>query len=383
VPHRAARAAFLTGLAVGLSLLVAGCTWMIYRWARPHQSLADAIAVTNPQWSPNGDYLAVDCAFSSGSRFAFDAYDPEYELCLVRPDLTGLIRLTPDLTRSSSWSPDWAPDGTTLAFAQPRDKGVIIAAVSDHQRVEIPASCFSVAWSPDGQQLMCASDQGLQVIAVATGQLTRLPIGDYIDISHTLPWLPQGQALLLERERGNDPVRSDLVLVDLVTGRERTLLANVYFYQLELTIAPAGTHLVYLHHTPSGSSYSRSDTTGLILLDLATGASSDLLPLDPPCFQDVANPQWSPDGRYLAFAAKPVSGRRQGGQIYILDMQTHAIFQATTFADTHADALAPPSWSPDSAFIATAFGEHNQWYNYQVAVVPATPADLEPVQCAE
>lgn len=383
MPHRAARAAFLTGLAVGLSLLVAGCTWMIYRWARPHQSLADAIAVTNPQWSPNGDYLAVDCAFSSGSRFAFDAYDPEYELCLVRPDLTGLIRLTPDLTRSSSWSPDWAPDGTALAFVDRYGDAVIVTTVLNLHRETISVPCSRSVWSPDEQYILCMSGQGLWMIEVVTGAVTRLPIGGDINIYSVPPWLPQGQALLLERERGNDPVRSDLVLVDLVTGRERTLLANVYFYQLELTIAPAGTHLVYLHHTPSGSSYSRSDTTRLILLDLATGASSDLLPLDPPCFQDVANPQWSPDGRYLAFAAKPVSGRRQGGQIYILDMQTHAIFQATTFADTHADALAPPSWSPDSAFIATAFGEHNQWYNYQVAVVPATPADLEPVQCAE
>jgi Tol biopolymer transport system component len=368
---------------VGLSLLVAGCTWMIYRWARPHQSLADAIAVTNPQWSPNGDYLAVDCAFSSGSRFAFDAYDPEYELCLVRPDLTGLIRLTPDLTRSSSWSPDWAPDGTALAFVDRYGDAVIVTTVLNLHRETISVPCSRSVWSPDEQYILCMSGQGLWMIEVVTGAVTRLPIGGDINIYSVPPWLPQGQALLLERERGNDPVRSDLVLVDLVTGRERTLLANVYFYQLELTIAPAGTHLVYLHHTPSGSSYSRSDTTRLILLDLATGASSDLLPLDPPCFQDVANPQWSPDGRYLAFAAKPVSGRRQGGQIYILDMQTHAIFQATTFADTHADALAPPSWSPDSAFIATAFGEHNQWYNYQVAVVPATPADLEPVQCAE
>jgi|GEM_PF-5910051 len=73
----------------------------------------------------------------------------------------------------------------------------------------------------------------------------------------------------------------------------------------------------------------------------------------------------------------------QDGQIYILDMQTRALFQATNFADRRADDLAPPSWSPDSAFIATAFGKHDQWYNYQVAVVPATPVDLEPVQCAK
>ncbi len=80
----------------------------------------------------------------------------------------------------------------------------------------------------------------------------------------------------------------------------------------------------------------------LAFLDLDTREVTEVAPLD--AFQQVFSPDWSPDGRYVAY-----SGWREGGyrDIHIYDRRT-----GETRRITHSRAMdTGPEWTPDGRFI--------------------------------
>ena len=98
-----------------------------------HNSLAD--------WSPDGTQIAFSRFFGDNSFT---------DIALIRPDGSGLKRLT---TAHGEY-PAWSPDGTKIAFASARDGNyeiyVMNADGSDQTRLtNNPAYDMSPTWSPD------------------------------------------------------------------------------------------------------------------------------------------------------------------------------------------------------------------------------------------
>jgi hypothetical protein len=83
--------------------------------------------------------------------------------------------------------------------------------------------------------------------------------------------------------------------------------------------------------------------------------------------------------------------------VYLLDMQTHDLFQITQFADRsrgidglfQSTQLADRSggivgtvaWSPDNTQIATAFDEHERNDEAQVLIISLADTPFVPVDC--
>jgi TolB protein len=96
----------------------------------------------SPRWSPDG------------SQILFTARDGLY---LIRPDGSGRIRITPDM--SYIHDPRWSPDGSTVAFEYRDDIYTGPAAGGTPQNLtQSPAIDFKPAWSPDGRLLAFQSD---------------------------------------------------------------------------------------------------------------------------------------------------------------------------------------------------------------------------------
>ena len=224
----------------------------------------------HPRLSPDGARIA----FAGGDAGGDDLY-------VIRPDGTGLTRLTRD--RGRNRFPAWSPDGKQLAFGSDRDGNWEIYRLDLGSGVEArvtnhPADDNLPSWSPDGQWLAFQSDRdgGMHLFKLRAdgGEVVQLTRGAGND--RYPAWSPDGRRLAFYSDRAGG--LDQLFAVD-ADGRGETRLA--------------------------------------------TTAGRDQLP------------SWSPDGRWLAFASE----RAGGWGIYLLGLDDGTERLLTGLADSWA-----PDW---------------------------------------
>jgi Tol biopolymer transport system component len=106
-----------------------------------HDITNNAVDDRSPAWSPDGSRIAFDHFF--GGRLQ--------DIATIRPDGSGLVRLT---TQQGEY-PSWSPDATHLAFASARDGDYeiyVMNADGTGQRALTANATYDMypAWSPDG-----------------------------------------------------------------------------------------------------------------------------------------------------------------------------------------------------------------------------------------
>jgi Tol biopolymer transport system component len=256
----------------------------------------------------------------------------EYDIWVVRPDGTGLHRLTESPANRSDYNPAWSPNGSTLLFERrkldPAAAGgdealyTVNADGGDFRQItHCRSDCWSdgeAAWSSAGGRIAFSRATGprsapgpsLVAIDVANAdgshirQLSRPPHG-YED--HLPTWSPDGRTIVFQRDTAGSatPGPTKLMAVDVVTRAERVV------YQLPnwapgsglAAFAPDGKRIlfgfwcIYGDSCPASSRAERNatlatiqpDGRGLRLLRLRSGADSGT---------------WSPDGRRIAFRCR-------------------------------------------------------------------------------
>ena len=135
-----------------------------------------------------------------------------------------------------------------------------------------------------------------------------------------------------------------LPLTLIAADRRPIAETDIYSFQWIASprISPDGSRIVYTHVTVN-QKHDGYETALWIIP--STGGSARQLTAGP---HDVS-PQWSPDGRILAFArASEKDGKPQPGQIYLLAMDGG---EARPLTDVPKGA-GGPVWSPDGHTIA-------------------------------
>jgi Tol biopolymer transport system component len=276
-----------------------------------------------PALSPDGSQVAY---FSEKDFYFVDLYLADGQTGKVkRRILKSGVSSNYETYRFINSQANWSPDGKYLAFAAKRgarDDIVIVDVERNKQvkRIELKLSGVTTpSWSPDGQQLVFTGyDGGLSDLFVVSrdgGNLRRLTQDKYADL-HPV-WSPDGHSIAFATDRG-----SETNFKTLAIGNMRIALYDM-------------------------------DTGSIQVLDHMDRGKN-------------VSPQWSPDGKSIAF----VSDRNGVSNIFLYELGEKAVYQLTDFY-TGAQGITPLSpvlsWAPKADRLAFVYFEKGKYDVYTLS----------------
>jgi Tol biopolymer transport system component len=275
-----------------------------------------------PALSPDGSRVAY---FSEKDFYSVDMYLADGVTGKVkRRILKSGISSNYETYRFINSQANWSPDGKYLAFAAkrgPRDEILVVDVDRNKvvKRIEVELSGVTTpSWSPDGQQLVFTGYEGglsdLYIVKRDGTGFRRLTEDKFADL-HPV-WSPDGNTIAFATDRGPE---TDFRKLSVGNWR-------------------------------------------IALYDLATGSVRVLDRMDRG---KNVSPQWSPDGRSIAF----VSDRNGVSNVFLYDLDSNDLFQLTDFY-TGAQGITPLSpvlsWASGADRLAFVYFESGKYDVYSI-----------------
>jgi dipeptidyl aminopeptidase/acylaminoacyl peptidase len=245
-------------------------------------------SVTSVQLSPDGTRVAYVVDNNDGPG------RPYGQLSVMTLADGKSVRFGAD--KESSGDPQWSSDGQWIAYrgraggksglviAKPDGTGARLLAEVTGTNAPLPGSSTSAAWSPDGKRIA--------FVSAVPGPETADTTGDPMVITRYLykPDAAEGMTHF------NDNRRLHLFVVDVASGRIDQLTdGNGYEHSIDWS--PNGQELLFLtNRDADDDEFFNYDVYALKLADKSVRRLS-------ATESNEYHPQWSPDGRMIAFQA--------------------------------------------------------------------------------
>lgn len=316
-------------------------------------TIEDALAIktiSGPQFSPDGKRIAY-----TTSEWDRKENRRVSHIFLVTTDTGRSIKLTNG--EKGENAPQWSPDGTRIAFLADRDKGAQIWLISANggeaeklTSEENGVSAFR--WSPDGKQIaFITRDTPKDKEAREKRKKDKF---DTITVDRDLNY-------------------SHLWTINLESKDKKRLTEGEFSVQTPQW-SPDGRWLVYAASKAGAQESIFTDISDNRDTDLfviaASGGTPRKLTTNPSA---DANPQWSPDGRWIAYAANTDSWASKT-DILLLPVEGGAPKNLTaSFIESAGGGL---TWSPDgkTLYFSSSVGMYLHVYS-----VPATGGAVTPI----
>jgi Tol biopolymer transport system component len=244
------------------------------------------------------------------------------EIFSAMPDGSHARRLTFSKDGRSSVFSDWSPDGSKVAFDSDR--------IDQDGRDDV-VQIYVMPWNGESH--------GLKQLTVGPG-------------FHGDPgWSPDGKRIVIEADWGEYPASAGLWIIpsrdkDGVTkseARRVTTVPDESTFDSEPQFSPNGKWIVFTRFTANGQAIFRVRTDGSRLKRLTNWISG------------YSAPDWSPDGKRIAFDSGDSGAVGVRGDIWVMgadgDDKTRLTHNPKVTA-TRFEFANNPSWSPDGRRIA-------------------------------
>ena len=258
-------------------------------------------------------------------------------------------------------NPEWSPNGEWLAYtgdsggrsglfiARANGAGVRFVAPVESTNSPEPHLGRTIAWSPDGKQIAFVSAQA--------GPETQDASGDPMVITRYLykPDYWEGNTHF------NDNRRLHIFVVDLASGRVRQLTEGAG-YEHSLDWSPDGKQILYAaEHGPDADRFFNYD---LFTVSLADGAIHQLTATEGVEYY----PRWSPDGRTIAFAAtkRGLTDREtnmEDTHVWVMNADGSNRRELGAAMDNRQGA---PEWAPDGSAVYFTVQERGSNHLYRL-----------------
>jgi len=219
--------------------------------------------------------------------------------------IIGLDGSSPRVLRAAGANVDeeepvaWSPDGTQLLVESLKIDGttdMMLVAVADGSAKLLKAMGADPApggrFSPDGRYIAWSVKDGLSMVEVQTGK--EYPLLPDPSPHEVLGWTPDGGRILFHSERSGSPDMWLVAVAGVKAVGEPELVKKGYYGSRTLGFTCAGA-FHYGVRTPTRNVY-------IAELDPASGKLvGPPQPVSRRWFGVSGNPDWSPDGKFLAY----------------------------------------------------------------------------------